>query len=964
MSLQHAFTKHPNGPRIVIVPRDEQATPPETHKRPVPQRTTAADARPDASQRAEVAATLDATRSRTRSSLIQAEVAPPARSTKACLTSAPEPSLAHTWSPPSFLESRFGQCGSASATRGTEQVVLRDPFGTQTQGNSFLETLAQAPSRSIAPTSEDLPTIETASRPRGPLFRGRPRSSSVPTLGIRSVSRRRKASNDERSSQSNGDQVYTFTAMRPSLSAPFSYAPRQAELAPPILQASRSGPTTLGACETYTFPKPRLVPHGSPPALERTALKWADVEPAVSGDGSSVRRVLLENEQSRQERQEWSSLASARKSRSSSRRRPSLKRLFAERHVKAAVDEAQHTPKRMSSLPQFAVPAPSPPVAHSFHGLAKSVKSFTTSRDGSSQGGPTASLAAATFEGRHTRNMSADAVASGSSPCSSTRYVGGRPIRHLHGSPSVDSLAPRMGSTTRYEFGQAITNGETAVESPRRAPTVQTQNAAVSLPPHLHHLLRSPLASDDEGARFRPSRPASALPSLPRRLFQGKARPNSMDSVQLCLALGDKLDQEQGAGGLGPRPPVVARSPPSDSVPISSVFPPRPATRAWGPTTKRRESRDDLARPTTAPRRTRSASSGATSVRRDLKENAGCQTKVKGLAIILDDPFKAIVLRQSQEFVVTSPVRSELSEDVVDLDDTASYAFDGLFFWPPAPSSSGHHAQRLSVVSSLGSSDRTSVGSAHGLSLGVATVSPTCDVAPARARHGLSAILGDDTFGPGDLLVADTTTTRSSSRASTTYETAVGDDEPAAFHLDEISLAPLYPRSELRLRTLRPESTATDVSSHHVPTPTSFLELGASWTVQESILRPASRTASVRPASEHSSFLDLSEDERGQGDDTGRRVGMLQVGQHRPRELDRTALQVTSGQSDAIKSPMGASFISDLLNGDTAMDNFPAPPASISNGISKSDTSRRDQARAKESWLDVEADEYYRDLYW
>ncbi|KAK4047989.1 hypothetical protein OIV83_005023 [Microbotryomycetes sp. JL201] len=390
-------------------------------------------------------------------------------------------------------------------------------------------------------------------------------------------------------------------------------------------------------------------------------------------------------------------------------------------------------------------------------------------------------------------------------------------------------------------------------------------------------------------------------------------RPISMDSVQLCIALGDKLAQEQMHETVGeaisfePQPPTVPRNSPMQPPLVSSVFPPRPATRYWDPTvvrpSRRVQSRNDMVLPNSpARRRARSRSSGELPLQfqTGLKENASGPPKVKRLAVTTDDPFLTVPLM--------SPASSQMSDDIVALDDTDGYAFNDLFFSPPAHTLFGNRANRLGAESSSSSSGRTSVDL------------PRAFASPESSGDAVSAILGDDTFGPKEF-DADATLPRPSSRSSTAYETAVSVNSCEHQQADS-SLAPSYPRSELhwssgRGSTMSPHGNVNNRSD----TSMSFLEIGDKReSVPKSVTRQKAKETGSKPVSEQDSFLDMSDDEQAVD-----RLSMSKRPIKRPDNLDRAAL-ATPDVARYAKSPLGESFVSSSISGFAAMDEFPAPP--------------------------------------
>ncbi|GAA5897026.1 hypothetical protein JCM8208_006148 [Rhodotorula glutinis] len=155
---------------------------------------------------------------------------------------------------------------------------------------------------------------------------------------------------------------------------------------------------------------------------------------------------------------------------------------------------------------------------------------------------------------------------------STPRTVRGQAIRHLHRASSVDSLyarthshaasppqLPQMTASTTFrslaaavqqvttQYGEALTSPFDQPFQPvgeMRRPSVMTQNAFLSLPPHLHHLLRSPERQSYTPARPAPSAPSAPATSAPTRV----STPDSTASAaRLSLALEEHLREASGS---------------------------------------------------------------------------------------------------------------------------------------------------------------------------------------------------------------------------------------------------------------------------------------------------------------------------------------------------------------------------------------------------------------------------------
>ncbi|GAA5943294.1 uncharacterized protein JCM15063_000757 [Sporobolomyces koalae] len=297
----------------------------------------------------------------------------------------------------------------------------------------------------------------------------------------------------------------------------------------------------LDSKKSLFLPRPRLVlssgsEHGgSEPDQDRqTTIEGHDQ------DQSSVLRVLWENEEFERERQGWSDSAvktlaqnhrlgniglgfsldkkmslrarnrreerkRVRKEIEASKRRSALDS-GTEGETTATTAAVPRRPRAMPQLHEYSPPLPhsfEPFTSHLLHGKKLSL-SLTRSRD------------------------EVDA--------SLPRTVRGKPIRHLRTSPSVDSIFPRGSSsyvplslqdsarTASTQYGQAL-----SIDDPdttllittehHRRPSLPNQNAFLSLPPHLHHLLRSPQAE--------PYEPSRAPPPVPVTWVDPAERPHS-----------------------------------------------------------------------------------------------------------------------------------------------------------------------------------------------------------------------------------------------------------------------------------------------------------------------------------------------------------------------------------------------------------------------------------------------------
>ena len=330
------------------------------------------------------------------------------------------------------------------------------------------------------------------------------------------------------------------------------------------------------------------------------ALRFQDgdneVECLANGDASSVRRVLRENEASRREREEWSDSSAggplsawadrrrASKGRRASgdenakpRRSSSHKQSSSGSHRGGCTSSAGETDVEPWHAVRSNQPDYSPPVPHSFAPFQGFARKLSLGRGhersgnsiqallGLGLGGLTGSKSATNLreqaapprEPPRQRQRSASvswvvnththAHAHTPSTDSGHRYIGDRAIRHLVRSPSLDSLyqreqaanAPRVPS----QYGEALLpSDQTALAaSPRQVD--RRQNAFVTLPPSLHHLLRAPSPT------FLPQRAPPPIPfAAPygSSLGAGAKRLPSSDSQSshLVIAFGSSLSRE------------------------------------------------------------------------------------------------------------------------------------------------------------------------------------------------------------------------------------------------------------------------------------------------------------------------------------------------------------------------------------------------------------------------------------
>ncbi|KWU43080.1 hypothetical protein RHOSPDRAFT_35339 [Rhodotorula sp. JG-1b] len=318
---------------------------------------------------------------------------------------------------------------------------------------------------------------------------------------------------------------------------------------------------------------------------------------SVSGDEterSSVRRVLRETEESQDERAAWSDSAVrgvayrlnsrlAERDRKRNRHRAAALRRREEAKRRAATalasesdDEADAVPHSLlrsrdfrspiaptvSPHPGRPGPEPSPPVPTSFQPFAWHARSQSQPHRASSQKRAllrkdvTGSLKRLARHGSSALRPSASRRGLGSAD--QTRHVLGQPTRHLCRSASTDSFVhldttPNSSSSTldirasgsTERAGQAVTAPLTVGHSGRK-PSVANQNAFISLPPHLHHLLRAPEPSIDAPLRRASwGSSESGLSSLARRVVSSPiSDTSSVEAARLALALADQLSSQ------------------------------------------------------------------------------------------------------------------------------------------------------------------------------------------------------------------------------------------------------------------------------------------------------------------------------------------------------------------------------------------------------------------------------------
>jgi hypothetical protein len=331
-------------------------------------------------------------------------------------------------------------------------------------------------------------------------------------------------------------------------------------------------------------------------------LPWDEQSTGDEEDASSVLRVLRENEASRLERAGWSDSATrtlgyglstrlADRDRDRSRRDGAKSAAAVERRKirhnvqrrkrrEAAAGESEYETDRgrgRSASTGEQVPSSSPPIPTSFEPFSSLGRKLSFGKARSKSRERRRSDAGATSDGgaglglglvsalrrKTSATISRGSHGSGAPPAPTTPTVRGQPIRHLQRSNSVDSLFIRanvapgpIGRDVLYssevdtQYGEALTSppdepspqkGESKIRSD------QSQNAFLSLPPHLHHLLRSP-----ERERFTPSRAPPPVPSLlpvapfstSTFLEQLDKRDSTASNARLSSQLEEKLSKQ------------------------------------------------------------------------------------------------------------------------------------------------------------------------------------------------------------------------------------------------------------------------------------------------------------------------------------------------------------------------------------------------------------------------------------
>lgn len=363
----------------------------------------------------------------------------------------------------------------------------------------------------------------------------------------------------------------------------------------------------VSVCEAIVAPKPRLAPrslHESPHVTEAdgTAVFKAtfddeDQQEVLrrSIDASSMRRVLRENEESRKEREGWSDSGQSSSGfaglrielgrRRSGKSRNELGGLrpgdenrgsvYARRAERRREREAKDAARSKGALADASPDLPSSfdGFATPFDGFTGLVRKLSRSRERRPSGSSTPaeehhglgisrSLSTSPIKLRRRRSNAPPLPSSATfASLEGPAFVGDKPIRHLRSSASVDSLYTRPSasiSARQTHYGEAVTNAHSASATP--APTLLSQNAVLSLPPHLHHLLRAPLAaaatSQDDAPlispTFIPQRAPPPAPTFPRvealseeiRNDRRHARSSSESAAALVLALDRMFDEE------------------------------------------------------------------------------------------------------------------------------------------------------------------------------------------------------------------------------------------------------------------------------------------------------------------------------------------------------------------------------------------------------------------------------------
>ncbi|GAA5992129.1 hypothetical protein JCM5350_007021 [Sporobolomyces pararoseus] len=305
-------------------------------------------------------------------------------------------------------------------------------------------------------------------------------------------------------------------------------------------------------------------------SLERRKTIEGDEE---SIDHSSVLRVLRENEESRKEREAWSDsatktlglglglkLAEFERKRSTrgagniafggagakvkQERKKARKQVEKDKRRAAESgtdgEGGPNSPRRRRQAAES-----SPPMPHSFEPFVHLTRKLSLSRSKSRDLAIKEDKAGITG-GVATRKSDQDLEAP-----STPRTVRGKPIRHLRTSPSVDSIFSRNGpplpphvcqNDSDTQYGQAVSFDDSLpLSEEHRRPSLTTQNAFLSLPPHLHHLLRSP-----ERETYEPSRAPPPIPPSQYSLSQDSNRLSTSSvasAARLSLALENHLSK-------------------------------------------------------------------------------------------------------------------------------------------------------------------------------------------------------------------------------------------------------------------------------------------------------------------------------------------------------------------------------------------------------------------------------------
>lgn len=376
----------------------------------------------------------------------------------------------------------------------------------------------------------------------------------------------------------------------------------------------------VSICEAYTFPRPRLAPHSpnTSPVVgsevdsreERSTLpvRFADF------DGSSVRRVLRENDQSRREREEWaargrkrskSASKAKREGRTRSRSRSQSEsgfesdnsigiswsrrtgvRVWARRQREAHTqtdDEGDDsdTEERLRTPPQSQY---SPSVPHSFDpfgSIVNRVRSLSLSRTRSYSESripgdiTTSAITSATRTVGRKRSAS-DAAAlkkafapvlfsASSQPWSSTIPLSTRPSVVRMRSASLDSLYIRNPVSTRRVYG--VVEGEKQREVGKamvHLPSLASLGDGIRRVdvPLTTNKSREEAERDSEALRYIPSRPPPPVPD-----FQPFASTSSSSPSRSRLALDTSGSRSLTAASISsPSPfwdhgPISAQSP-------------------------------------------------------------------------------------------------------------------------------------------------------------------------------------------------------------------------------------------------------------------------------------------------------------------------------------------------------------------------------------------------------------------